>query len=56
MSFITSLFAILGFMAASAGVSWACIQTLEHCWEIRRLLRECRDTLRRLENRQKESV
>lgn len=49
-------FSCLGFTMAVLGFGWLLIQALEYCWEVRRTLRECRDALRRLEDKRKESL
>lgn len=43
-------------MAAFFGLGWLLMAVLDYCWELRRTLRECREALRRLEDRQKKSV
>jgi hypothetical protein len=56
MNAFVFLFSYIGIMAAIVGSCWVLVQVLEYCWEVRRTLRDCRDALRRLEARRKESL
>ena len=51
MNTLTFLFTYIGVMAALFGSGWLLSKALEYCWEVRRTLRECREALRRLENK-----
>jgi len=51
MSFFFSLFSSIGFMAVCIGASYVVINYLETRSEMKRLLQECREALRRLENK-----
>lgn len=49
-------FGYIGFIAAIFIFAWVLMKIIEFGWEVRRTLRECRDALRRLEDRRKESL
>ncbi len=51
LSIILPIFAAIGCMVVCFGVSWLLIQLTDYCQELRRLLRDNRDLLQRLEHK-----
>ena len=51
MTFFLSLFTSIGFMAVGFGAIYVATNYMESRAEMKRLLTECRDALRRLENK-----
>jgi len=51
MDILIFIFTYIGIMAAIFGSGHLFMKVLEYCYEVRRTLRECREALRRLEEK-----
>lgn len=51
MEILMFIFTYIGVMAAIIGCGHLSMKVFEYCYEVRRNLRECREALRRLEEK-----
>ena len=51
MNTLIFIFTYIGVMAAIFGSGYLLTKVLEYCYEVRRTLRDCREALRRLEEK-----
>jgi len=51
MNTLIFIFTYIGVMAAIFGSAHLLMKVLEYCYEVRRTLRDCREALRRLEEK-----
>ena len=51
LSILLAIFASIGCMVVCFGVSWLFVQLADYCQELRRLMRDNRDLLQRLERK-----